>query len=135
MLREKALGEGRRFLLFGLIGAAAFVVDAAVLAAELALGVPRVLARIVSLFVGMNFTFALNRAFTFAAFRGQSLGRQYVMYLAANSLGALVNYGVFLLLTAPGAWLEAMPIAGVAAGSIAGLGFNFTASRLTAFRR
>ena len=122
-------------ILFGVIGAAALVVDSLVLAAGLALGVPRAAARIVSLFVSMNFTFALNRAYTFAAFREQSLLKQYGMYMAANAFGAVVNYVVFIVLTAPGAWLEHWPIAGVAVGAIVGMGFNFTASRLTAFRR
>jgi putative flippase GtrA len=121
------------FLLFATIGAAAFVVDALVLKLGLAMGLTPAVGRIVSLFVSMNFTFVVNRAVTFAKFRGRSLPAQWALYMAANSIGALVNYLVFLALTAGP--LKNHPVLAVAAGSIAGLAFNFTASRLTAFRR
>ena len=121
------------FLQFAAIGAAAFVVDSVVLKIGLALGLTPAIGRLVSLFVSMNFTFVVNRAVTFAKFRGQSLPAQWALYMAANSIGALVNYGVFLAFTAGP--LSGQPILAVAAGSIAGLAFNFTASRLTAFRR
>lgn len=121
------------FLSFAAIGAAAFVVDSVVLKIGLALGLTPAIGRLVSLFVSMNFTFVVNRAVTFAKFRGRSLPAQWALYMAANSLGALVNYLVFLALTAGP--LAGQPVLAVAAGSVAGLAFNFTASRLTAFRR
>jgi putative flippase GtrA len=122
-------------LSFALIGAAAFVVDAALLQAGVALGLAKPAARVVSLFLAMNFSFALNRAVTFAAFRGTPLQRQWAMFMAANSLGAGINYLVFLALGTGQGWFAGAPVLAVAAGSIAGLGFNFTASRLTAFRK
>jgi putative flippase GtrA len=128
------MAEGRRFATFALVGAGALAVDAGLLSLLMGAGLERVPARALSLFAGMNFTFALNRAFTFADFRGQSLPRQYVLYVLANLTGAAVNYAVFLALTAKGAWLASAPLLAVGVGAIAGLGFNFTASRLTAFR-
>jgi putative flippase GtrA len=123
------------FLLFAFVGAVAFVVDALVLMLCLSLGFSRIVGRIISLFVSMNFTFAVNRTFVFRKFRAAPLPQQWGLYIASNTLGALVNYGVFLALTAPGAPLMGRNILAVACGSIAGLVFNFTASRLTAFRR
>ncbi len=77
------------FLSFAAIGAAAFVVDSVVLKIGLALGLTPAIGRLVSLFVSMNFTFVVNRAVTFAKFRGRSLPAQWALYMAANSLGAL----------------------------------------------
>lgn len=127
--------EVRRFVSFALIGTGAFMVDAALLQAGLALGLAKWAARVISVFAAMNFAFALNRAVTFAEFRGTPLPRQWAMYMAANSLGAGINYLVFLALGTGKGWFAAWPVLAVAAGSIAGMGFNFTASRLTAFRK
>lgn len=140
LVRDALAGEGagneaRMFLLFGLVGAAAFVVDALVLTLCVGEGISRELGRVISLFVSMNFTFAVNRAFVFTRFRAAPLAQQWALYIASNTLGALVNYGVFLALTAPGALFAGRNILAVACGSVAGLAFNFTASRLTAFRR
>jgi N-acetylglucosaminyl-diphospho-decaprenol L-rhamnosyltransferase len=140
LLRDAVSGKGlgneaRMFLLFGFVGAAAFVLDAFVLTLCVGQGISREIGRIISLFVSMNFTFAVNRAFVFGRFRAAPLVQQWVLYLASNTLGALVNYAVFLALTTPGALFAGRNILAVACGSIAGLAFNFTASRLTAFRR
>lgn len=140
LLRDARKGEGvgneaRMFLLFALVGAAAFVVDATVLKVCLAFGLSGLIGRVISLFVSMNFTFAVNRTFVFKRFRAAPLSQQWALYIASNALGALVNYAVYLALTAPGALLAGRDVLAVACGSIAGLAFNFTASRLTAFRR
>jgi putative flippase GtrA len=130
---KRTLEEGRMFLLFAAIGAGAFVIDAGVLTVGLHFGLTPAIARIVSLFVAMNATFVANRAFTFAKFRERPLPVQWALYMAANSIGAGVNYLVFLALTAT--LLKGQPVLAAAAGAVAGLAFNFTASRLTAFRR
>jgi GT2 family glycosyltransferase/putative flippase GtrA len=135
-LSGKGVGnEARMFLLFGLVGAVAFVVDALVLMFCLQLGLSRVIGRVISLFVSMNFTFVVNRAFVFTRFRAAPVSQQWALYLASNTLGALVNYAVYLALTAPGALFAGRNVLAIACGSVAGMAFNFTASRLTAFRR
>lgn len=132
---KRSQEEVRRFFSFALIGTGAFVLDAALLQAGIALGLAKPVARVISVFAAMNFAFALNRAFTFAQFRGTPLPRQWAMYMAANSVGAAINYLVFLVLGTGQGWFAGTPVLAVAAGSIAGMGFNFTASRLTAFRK
>lgn len=140
LLRDALAGRGlgneaRMFVMFGLVGAVAFVLDWMVLEVLTGAGLASAVARVLSLFVGMNFTFAVNRAFVFGRFRAAPLAQQWVLYLASNMVGAAVNYAVYLALTAPGALLAGRDFLAVACGSIAGLMFNFTASRLTAFRR
>jgi putative flippase GtrA len=94
-----------------------------------------VIGRVISLFVSMNFTFVVNRAFVFTRFRAAPVSQQWALYLASNTLGALVNYAVYLALTAPGTLFAGRNVLAIACGSVAGMAFNFTASRLTAFRR
>ncbi|MGE3303174.1 MAG: GtrA family protein [Hyphomonadaceae bacterium] len=129
----KARREGRMLALFALVGAGGFVVDALVLKVGLALGASNALARLISLAAGMHFTFTVNRVTAFRHLRSAPLARQWLLYLAANSLGALVNYGVFLALTAD--WLARAPVIAAGCGAIAGLAVNFAGSRLLAFRR
>jgi putative flippase GtrA len=130
---RRGVEEGRMFLLFAAIGAAAFVFDATMLKIFMGLSLGPALGRVLSLFLSMNFTFVVNRKVTFAKYRGRPLAQQWALYMAANSLGAGINYLVYLVLIA--SLLAGRPFLAVAAGSIAGLAFNFTASRLTAFRR
>ena len=134
-MRGKLKREGKMFFLFAIVGTIAFVIDAAVLKLGLALGLDRILARVISLTVGMHFTFAVNRLWAFKAMRGQPLIQQWAAYVLSNIGGALVNYGTFLLITQPGAWFEHAPVLGVAAGSVAGMFVNFGGARLLAFRR
>ncbi len=134
-MRDKLMREGKMFFLFGIVGAIAFVIDAAFLKLGMALGLDRIVARMISITIGMHFTFAVNRIWAFKAMRGQPLIQQWAAYVLSNIAGAGVNYATFVLLTQPGAWLQHAPILGVAAGSIAGMFVNFGGARLLAFRR
>ena len=55
-------------------------------------------------------------------------------FLAANAVGGLVNYTTYAVLVTIYASVAAQPVIGVAAGSVAGLVVNFTASRYVVFR-
>ncbi|HZO23260.1 MAG TPA: GtrA family protein [Steroidobacteraceae bacterium] len=125
----------RQFLAFGTVGVAGFVVDAGVLTLMLRLtGAGPYLGRVVSFLCAATFTWALNRVFTF---RDQgthhTLGAQWLRFLGANAIGGFVNFGVYSLLLATVAFFTAHPVAGVAAGSLAGLAVNFTLSRMFVF--
>lgn len=54
-------------------------------------------------------------------------------FVAANGVGALVNYGTYAALVALVPFVAARPVLGVAVGSVAGLVFNFTFSKLWVF--
>jgi putative flippase GtrA len=123
------------FLMFGVVGIGATLIDGAVLWIGLSNGLSNPVARAISIFFGMHFAFAVNRLWAFKAFRSAPLVQQWAGYVLANITGALVNYGVFLLLTRPGAWFEHAPLLALAAGSGAGMFVNFGGSRLLAFRR
>lgn len=119
------------FLRFALVGVGGFVVDTLVLyAVKGALGLYG--GRVVSYFAAATFTWALNRRFTFVTVKATPKFKQWLEFLAANALGAVVNYGVYSALVT---WTVAgaMPVLGVAAGSVAGLVFNFTVNKTWVF--
>ena len=124
----------RQFLRFGMIGTGGFVVDTTVLYFLMGVvGLDPYTGRLASWCVAATFTWAMNRRFTFADKRPRF--RQWLAFLAANALGGAINYAVYAALVTFVDEVAAIPVLGVAAGSIAGLFFNFTVSKLVVFRR
>ena len=69
---------------------------------------------------------------------GNHAGRihhQWARFVAVNAFGGAVNYAVYAALIASGDPFTAHPALAVAAGSLSGLFFNFTASKKLVFRR
>ena len=120
--------------LFSLVGAAGFVVDAAIVWALTSSGANAIIAQAIAFAVAVTVTWLLNRQFTFAQHASPNRLREWMHYVAANSLGAVVNNGVYVLLVLTVAMFSKEPVLAVAAGSLAGLVFNFTASRAWVFR-
>ena len=119
-----------QLLRFCVVGATGFVIDAGILQV-LVIGVhvnPYV-ARIASFVVAASATWLMNRRYTFAVTH-QPTRTEWLRYIGFMSLGALVNYGGFALCIAFWESARAQPWLGVAAGSVAGLGLNFSTSRL-----
>jgi len=76
----------------------------------------------------------MNRRFTFDSAEPRRAAAQWGRFVAANSVGALVNYDTYAALVAFVPLVAARPVLGVTAGSTAGLVFNFTISKLWVFR-
>ena len=123
----------RQFLTFSAIGVAGFVVDTATLYTALQLGAGLYTGRLASYLVAATTTWALNRRYTFSDRRTHRPAREWARFLAANSLGGVVNYGTYAALVASLPLVAAHPWLGVAAGSLAGLAANFTLSRRLVF--
>ncbi len=119
--------------LFSLVGAAGFVVDAAIVWALTSSGANAIIAQAIAFAVAVTVTWLLNRQFTFAQHASPNRLREWMHYAAANSIGAVVNNGVYVLLVLMVAMFTKEPVLAVAAGSLAGLVFNFTASRAWVF--
>lgn len=121
---------------FGLVGTIGFVVDAAVLTLMLSswVGVGPYSGRVVSFVCAASVTWYLNRVFTFRDRSGGGHGAQWMRFVAANSLGAGINYGTYAYLIHGGGVFAEQPVLAVAVGSLAGMAFNFTASKLLVFR-
>ena len=118
----------QQFGLFTLVGAAGFLVDASVLLLLAALGLNIYLARLLSWLAAATFTWWLNRTLTFKD-RGTRLLRQWLTFLAANASGGLINIGFSSLLIAA----HMAPVLALACGALAGLSWNFLASRRFVF--
>lgn len=124
----------KSFLRFCAVGTIGFLIDAGIL--QLLVSGTHAnpyAARVVSFFAAASTTWFLNRRFTFQVAHSATR-KEWLHYVGLMTLGACVNYGTYAACIT--FWLEAKayPWYGVAVGSIAALGVNFTSSRLL-FRR
>ena len=119
---------------FTLVGIVGFAIDSGVLVLLLSAGLDPFSGRMCSYLVAASGTWYCNRHFTFRDRRSAAMTRQWLSFLAANSIGAVVNYGTFAALVLVEPTVARHPIVGVAAGSIMGLSCNFALSRAVVFR-
>jgi putative flippase GtrA len=133
----KAL-TGSRFLRFGAVGAAGFVVDETVLSiGHYLLGLDPFVARGISIVCAMTFTWWGNRTLTFAEHAAEGAGailREWLKFMAANALGAVVNYATYTLCVRYAPFPLSNPLVAVIAGVAIGMVFNFTLSQRFVFR-
>ena len=120
-----------QILRFGVVGMIGFVVNASLVEA-LAHATGPLLAQALAFPVAASATWWLNRTYTFGA-SNQQPHHEWLRYMLANSVGWLVNNAVFIavVLTVPVAY--AHPSIAVAVGSVAGMFFNFVASKKLVF--
>ena len=125
-------GAWTQLMQFLIVGAMGTVVNLAALSALLALAVPQRPAIAIAIFAAMCFNFVLNRRFSFSASRNRSWPRQFLGFVAASSVGALINYAttLFVVGRVSGIRLQVAALVGIVVGTL----FNFTASRYLVFR-
>jgi putative flippase GtrA len=120
----------KQFLRFSIVGAIGYLIDVGVLYLfVLLINANPYSGRIVSFITAASATWLLNRRFTFQVVYKASR-KEWLSYVSLMMLGALVNYGTYVLCLTY--WLEVKERLwiGVATGSIAALSVNFTMSRL-----
>ncbi len=125
-----------QFLRFFIVGGVGFIIDAAVLTALVrGLGVDPYSARAASFLAASSTTWWLNRQFTFRSdAHRHPITRQWLIFVLVSIGGALINYGIYVATLQLWPLAQAWPVIGVAFGSLAGMGFNFPASKLIVFR-
>jgi putative flippase GtrA len=123
----------RNFLLFAVIGAAGFFVDAGTLWVAMTLKSGLFLGRAISYLIAASFTWVLNRRVTFQN-RDTNLLFQWMQFLAVNSFGGAVNYSVYVALVLLAPLFASQPVLAVGVGSMSGLIFNYTLSKKIVFR-
>jgi dolichol-phosphate mannosyltransferase len=124
------LGTWSHLVQFLAVGASGVLVNLALLTAFLAVGLDRRAAVALAIALSMVWNFELNRRFSFSYARGGSIVRQFLGFVAACSVGAVVNYAVSL-----GVWeLVSAPQLAALTGVLAGTAFNFVFSRFLVFR-
>lgn len=126
------------FIRFALVGGGGYLVDTAVLAWDTSvLGLDFKTGRALSIFVAMAFTWLGNRYLTFPDRRARTLSgalQEWLKFMGANGVGAVVNYGTsVLLVNLAGPPLDHKFVA-QALGVLAGLIFNFTLSKKLVFK-
>lgn len=123
-----------RLFRFAAIGSAGFVWDTATTYATKEL-IGLLPAALLAFVVAASLNWMANRFWTFRDRRGGgSLFRQWLLYMAANSLGFLLNRGTFTVLVVEFAACRAHPVIGLAAGAVAGLGANFGLAHKVVFK-
>jgi putative flippase GtrA len=126
-----------RFLRFAMVGTAGFLVNEAALAIALKLFHLNAYAGgVFSFAVAVTFTWWGNRMLTFrdrAAIRARDMFVEWAKFVAANGLGFLVNFALYAgaIAFAPAPLND--PFLALAAGTIAGLLFNFAMSSRVVF--
>ncbi len=124
-----------RFLKFSGIGIVSFSIDVLAFQAALSLGgMSPYTARLVSFVVATSAAWWLNRTFTFHDADNGRPDLQWARFFAANLVGGAVNYAVFVVVIAAFPIARAHPVLALAAGSLSGVFFNFTAYRRYVFR-
>ena len=122
---------------FALVGAVGFAVDGGVLSLLThVLGLNVYLSRAFSFAAAATVTWLLNRTLVFRVNESpnKERGREYGRYFAVQSVGALVNLGVYSGLVAGFPFLHSVPIIALAIGALFGLIVNYTGSKYWVFR-
>ncbi len=127
--------EARTALRFAGVGLIGLAIDAALLRAGMAVGLPAAVARAVSLFFAMQVTFAINGTLVFHCLTAKKLAGQWAAYMIANGLGNLCNYWIFLTLVSSHWRVIANPYVALVAGSICAYLINYAGTRLLVFGR
>lgn len=121
-----------QILRFALVGVIGFVVNAT-LVALLSGRVGPEWGQFVAFPAAVVTTWQLNRRYTFSR-SGRGLAHEAALYVAANAIGWAANNGVYFALILDVALVHAYPVIAVAAGSLAGMAFNFVTSKWVVFR-
>ncbi len=132
MIRNK---QFHQLLRFGISGGAGFLVDAVIVAlCTQIVGMRPIPSQAVAFSVAVTVTWLINRHWTFAEHASDKWLHEWTRYVAANSVGAVVNNSVYGTLVLTATIFSKNPVLAVAAGSVAGMGFNFASSKTIVFK-
>lgn len=124
-----------RIFKFALVGVVAALIDMAVVEVMIRLAhFDYYSARLVSYLVAATAAWALNRRFTFYDADRARARMQWLRYLSLNAIGGAVNYGLYAALVSAFAFFRSYPFVAVGFGSLAGMLFNYAASRKLVFK-
>ncbi|MHB1056596.1 MAG: GtrA family protein [Rhodanobacter sp.] len=127
----------REVALFAVGGIGGLLVDAAVVQSLVsAMGWNPYLARVLSFLLAATFTWWWNRNHTFAGHRSErAMHAEWLHWMGLMSIGAVINYGVYVLLLLCFSGLHRWPALAAAAGSAVAALVNFSTARGVLFKR
>ncbi|HYM31489.1 MAG TPA: GtrA family protein [Candidatus Cybelea sp.] len=134
-LVQDIVAFARQFARYCIVGAGGFVVDAGTLQLLLWEGLDRFSGRILSYLVAATATWLANRYYTFTQAETSAAHRQWAKYVAANAIGAGVNYAVYVACILMSDTMYRYPVLAVAVGSAGALVVNFAVNRAYVFRK
>ena len=120
-----------QILRFGVVGFAGFLLNACMVALVSATTGP-VWAQVFTFPLAASLTWWLNRHYTFGLSR-HVWHREWLHYVAANSIGWIAINGVYFLLIVHYSWFYERPAAALIAGACCGFLLNFTTSKVFVF--
>jgi putative flippase GtrA len=116
----------KQFFKFGFVGGIGFLVDALLLLIFVyKLNIDISISRIFSFFFAVLITWFLNRKFTFSQDSKFKKRKEYIYYVSIQSIGALLNYIIFIVLVYSSKIFEDYLILALALASIIVMFFNF----------
>jgi putative flippase GtrA len=121
------------FLRFGVVGTLGFCWDTATVY-TVRLFANLYVAGAAGFLVAATANWLLNRIWTFRHKTHGAAHRQWVRFMLANSVGFVLNRGVFFTLITASPLCHRMPVLPIIAGSFAGLTFNYFLSKRFVFR-
>jgi dolichol-phosphate mannosyltransferase len=130
-LYQYRFGVWTQLAQFLVVGASGLVINLLLLTLFLWLQLDAKVAVVLAIFLSMIWNFVLNRRSSFSYARDGSIVRQFIGFVSACSLGAVVNYFVTMYAMDT----LGQPQLAATVGVIAATGFNFMASRLVVFRQ
>ncbi|MFP1732886.1 GtrA family protein [Lonsdalea quercina] len=120
----------KEIFLFGVVGALGFLIDSGVLYL-LKSSIGLYASRVISFICAVIFTWLLNRSFTFREKKKErKLSSEFINYFALMLIGGCFNIGVYYTMIQQSAFVQNMPVIGIAIGSIVGMIVNFITSRV-----
>ncbi|MHB1402285.1 MAG: GtrA family protein [Thiobacillus sp.] len=121
-----------RFVRFLIVGGVGFVIEAALLTYFATVpGLGAIKGRAISFPIAVVTTWWLNRTLTFQSKNNPH--RESFRYLLVQSLGAVANLGVFMVLVSAFPWLRPVPVVPLFIAAIFGLLVNFALSKKYVF--
>lgn|SRR3990167_3657768 len=121
------------FLPFCIIGSIGFLMDVSIFS-MMHIIFPPLPSRIISILCAMHFTWISNRTFTFKI--NKKINRmEWANYLMINTLGALINLNIFLLLIKNFVLFQHYFILPIAASTLVSMWFNFLMFKYHVFKK
>lgn len=125
----------KQFIKFGIVGTLGFIIDAGILTFCMKiLSMGPYSGRVVSFCIGVTATWFCNRHFTFKDSPKNAPHKELPKFAIVCLGGFVFNYGTYATLIATTPLVGTYPILGVAAGSLAGMFFNFFAAKKLVFK-
>ena len=121
------------FMLFALIGTSGVIIDVGVYLPLVAIGVHHEIARAISYWPATVWNGMLNRNLTFRKRPRRPVVRQMIFYSVVASIGFLVNWGCYALLTRNVDFFAQYKVLALIVGILAGMMFTFSGAHKLVF--